>query len=35
VPSDAQGMHVVQVTYDAGPLGGKIVGVCTLNVSDK
>jgi hypothetical protein len=26
VPKDAQGKYTVQITYDLGPAGGKVVG---------
>jgi hypothetical protein len=33
VPSDAKGPHVVEVRFDAGPLGGKVLGVCPLDIA--
>jgi hypothetical protein len=35
VPSDARGPHLVQVTFDTGPLAGKLIGEGKLVVSGK
>jgi hypothetical protein len=35
VPSDAQGEYAVQVTFDTGPLGGKLVGRSAMTVAAK
>jgi hypothetical protein len=32
VPFDARGKHVLQITFDMGPAGGKIVGTKELEV---
>jgi hypothetical protein len=34
VPSDARGMYLVQITFDMGPLAGKITGVRELEVGE-
>jgi hypothetical protein len=33
VPSDARGKYVVQITFDLGPLAGKITGKQELEVA--
>jgi hypothetical protein len=33
VPSDASGKYVIQITFDMGPLAGKVTGRKELEVS--
>jgi hypothetical protein len=33
VPSDARGKYVVQITFDLGPLAGKVTGKRELEVA--
>jgi hypothetical protein len=33
VPSDADGMYVIQIAFDMGPLAGKVTGSTELQVS--
>jgi hypothetical protein len=34
VPGDAKGKYTIQVTFDMGPLAGKITGKKEISVSD-
>jgi hypothetical protein len=33
VPQSASGKHVIQITFDLGPIGGKVVGKKEFNVA--
>jgi hypothetical protein len=33
VPSDASGKYVIQITFDMGPIAGKITGTKEIEVS--
>jgi hypothetical protein len=35
VPSEARGLHIVRITFDTGPLAGKITGSSPLRVAEK
>jgi hypothetical protein len=34
VPGDARGKYVVQITFDMGPLAGKVTGKKTFEVGE-
>jgi hypothetical protein len=33
VPKDASGKYIVQITFDLGPIGGKVVGTKEIDAS--
>jgi hypothetical protein len=33
VPKDASGKYTIQITFDLGPIGGKVVGKKQIDVS--
>jgi hypothetical protein len=33
VPRDASGKYVIQITFDLGPIGGKVVGRKEINAA--
>jgi hypothetical protein len=35
VPGDGQGVYIIQVVFDTGPLVGKLIGLTTIFVPAK
>jgi hypothetical protein len=32
VPSDAAGKHTIEITFDMGPIAGKVIGIKEIDV---